>query len=89
MTENFQVVAPREVVACLARSQSKQGPIDMFFTPNPTNVVKGRKEQGRQKTINELCRKELRAKVSEDISKWFYDAEFFSCDHTRKFCYYV
>ena len=57
-----------------SKKPKQKGPMDMFFTPISTNVVKGKKEQGRQKTMNELCRKKLRAKVNEDISKWFYDA---------------
>jgi len=55
----------------------QKGPIDMFFTPNPADVLKARKEskdQGRHKTINELCRKELREKACRDIARWFYDA---------------
>ena len=56
------------------KKPKQKGPMDMFFSPIPTNVVKGNKEQGRQKTMNELCKKELRAKVNEDVSKWFYDA---------------
>jgi len=56
------------------KKPKQKGPIDMFFTPIPTNIVKDRKEQGEQKTMNELCRKELRVKVNEDTSKWFYDA---------------
>lgn len=57
------------------RSKTK-GPIDMFFTPNPADVVKARKEgkdQGRQKTLNEMCRKDLRNKVCRDIARFFYD----------------
>ena len=53
-----------------------KGPLDMFFTPNPTDVVKARKErsdQGRQKTLNEMCRKELRNKVCRDIARFFHD----------------
>ena len=53
-----------------------KGPLDMFFTPNPTDVVKARKErsdQGRQKTLNETCKEELRNKVIRDIARFFYD----------------
>lgn len=47
----------------------------MYYTPNPQDVVKGRKNgQGRQQTINEVCRKELRDKVCHEIGRWFYDA---------------
>lgn len=56
------------------RKKPKQkGPIDMFFTPNPKDTIKGRK-RGKQQTINEVCRKELRDKACQEIAKWFYDA---------------
>ncbi|KAI3507987.1 hypothetical protein L1887_22986 [Cichorium endivia] len=51
----------------------QKGPMDMYFTPNPREAVKGRKE-GRQQTINEVCRKDLRHKVCRDIARWFFDA---------------
>ena len=53
-----------------------KGPLDMFFGPNPADVVKARKEgkdQGRQKTLNETCKEELRNKVIRDIARFFYD----------------
>ena len=37
-------------------------------------VVKARKVQGSQKTINKLYRKEVREKACRDIARWFYDA---------------
>jgi len=48
----------------------QKGPLDVFFAPNPADVVKARKKQGRQKTINKLCRKELREKACGDIARW-------------------
>ena len=47
----------------LLRNRNKKGPLDMFFTTNPVDVAKARKDQGRQKTIGELSRKELREKA--------------------------
>ncbi|XP_039044369.1 uncharacterized protein LOC120183815 [Hibiscus syriacus] len=51
----------------------QKGPIDMYFTPNPREAIKARKE-GRQQTINETCRKNLRDKVCHEIGRWFNDA---------------
>ncbi|KAI3499848.1 hypothetical protein L1887_35662 [Cichorium endivia] len=31
-------------------------------------------KEGRQQTINEVCRKDLRHKVCRDIARWFFDA---------------
>ena len=50
--------------------------MNIFFTPDPADVVKARKEgrdQGRQKTLNKMCKKELRNKVHTDIVRFFYD----------------
>jgi len=58
------------------KRQKTKGPLDMFSTPNPANVVKATKEkrdQGRQKILNKMCRKELRKKVCRDIARFFYD----------------
>ncbi|KAL4586316.1 hypothetical protein LXL04_010952 [Taraxacum kok-saghyz] len=56
------------------RKKPKQkGPIDVFFSPKPEDTLKGKKG-GKQQTINEVCRKELREKACRDIAKWFYDA---------------
>ncbi|KAK9715805.1 hypothetical protein RND81_06G190600 [Saponaria officinalis] len=54
----------------------QKGPIDMFFTPNPKDVVKSRLDGkgGKQPTINEVCRKDLRDKACREIARWFYDA---------------
>jgi len=57
-----------------SKKPRQKDPLDMYHNPNPTNVVKARKYQGRQKTINELCRKELRQKAYRDLTRWFYDA---------------
>ena len=57
-----------------SKKPRQKGPLDVFSAPNPTNIVKGRKEQGRQRTINALCRKELRERACGDIARWFYDA---------------
>jgi len=57
------------------KKQKTKGPLDMFLNSNPTDVVKVRKEgrdQGRQKTLNEMCRKEPRNKVCRDIVRFFY-----------------
>ncbi|CAH1447076.1 unnamed protein product [Lactuca virosa] len=59
------------------RKKPKQKrPIDMFFTPKLEDALKGRKDGkgGKQQTINDVCRKELRAKACREIAKWFYDA---------------
>mgnify|MGYP001082855545 CR=1 FL=1 len=59
------MVGRKVIIACLQRDQT-----------NPADVVKARKEgrdQGRQKTLNEMCRKELRNKVCRDIARFFYD----------------
>jgi len=58
------------------KKQKTKGPLDMFLTPNPMDVVKARKDgrdQGRKKTLNEICSKELRNKVCRDIVRFFYD----------------
>jgi len=52
----------------------QKGPMDTFFTPNLADVVNARKDQGRQKTMNELCRKELREKACRVIARSFYEA---------------
>jgi len=57
-----------------SKKPRQKSPLDVFFAPNPANIVKGRKDQGRQRTINELCRKELRERACGDIARWFYDA---------------
>ena len=57
-----------------SKKPRQKGPLDMYYTPNPANVVKARKDQGRQKTLNELCRKELREKACRELARWFYDA---------------
>ena len=57
-----------------SKRHKQKGPMDMFFTPNPTYAVEATKDQGKQKIINELCGKELREKACRDIARWFYDA---------------
>ena len=74
--ENSQVVVQKVVIACLQRDKRQKNPLDIFFTPKPANIVKAHKEgrgQGRQKTLNEMCRKKLRDKVCKDIARLFYD----------------
>ncbi|CAH1453556.1 unnamed protein product [Lactuca virosa] len=58
------------------KKPKQRGLIDMYYTPNPEGALKGRKEGkgGKQQTINEVCRKELRGKACSEIAKWFYDA---------------
>ncbi|XP_035845963.1 uncharacterized protein LOC110944107 [Helianthus annuus] len=41
--------------------------------PKSQDILKGRKG-GKQQTINEICKKELRDKVCIEIARWFYDA---------------
>ncbi|XP_039003164.1 uncharacterized protein LOC120129826 isoform X2 [Hibiscus syriacus] len=49
----------------------QKGPMDMYFTPNPREAIKARKE-GRQQTINETCRKDLRDKVCHEIGRYSF-----------------
>ncbi|KAL6502448.1 hypothetical protein OROHE_024453 [Orobanche hederae] len=52
-----------------------KGPMDIYFAQNLAKVVEARKkDKGRQTTINEACKKELREKACRDIAKWMYDA---------------
>nr|KAJ0190377.1 hypothetical protein LSAT_V11C800399820 [Lactuca sativa] len=51
----------------------QKGPLDKFYANKPEDKLKGRK-CGKQQTINEVCRKELRDKVCKEIGRWFYDA---------------
>jgi len=58
------------------KKQKTKAPLDMFFTSNLADVLKARKEwrdQGRQNTLNEMCRKDLRNKVCRDIARFLYD----------------
>lgn len=52
------------------RSRVK-GPLDMFVTSTPKDVLKARQER---KGIFGACDKQLRDKVCRDIARWFYDA---------------
>lgn len=52
----------------------QKGPIDRFFTPNPEDVVKCRKDGKVQQSINSVVQKELRDKACIEIARWFYDA---------------
>jgi len=73
---NYQVevVGSKGTNSMASKKHQQKGPLDMFFTPNLADIVKARKNQGRQKPINELYRKELREKAFTDITRWFYDA---------------
>ncbi|KAI3721407.1 hypothetical protein L2E82_32417 [Cichorium intybus] len=52
----------------------QKGPIDRFFTPNPEDVVKCRKDGKVQQRINSVVQKELRDNACIEIARWFYDA---------------
>ncbi|XP_024982487.1 uncharacterized protein LOC112518900 [Cynara cardunculus var. scolymus] len=49
----------------------QKGPLDRFFTPNPEDVIKGKKDGkgGIQQTINAVVRKELRDKACTQIAR--------------------
>ncbi|KAE8672210.1 hypothetical protein F3Y22_tig00111848pilonHSYRG00208 [Hibiscus syriacus] len=51
-----------------------KGPIDMFFTPPPEQVMKSRKDgKMKQPSINEACKKQIREKACMELSNWFFD----------------
>ncbi|GJT27143.1 3-hydroxyisobutyryl-CoA hydrolase 1-like protein [Tanacetum coccineum] len=57
------------------KQKGVKGPMDMFFTPPPEQVVKNHKDgKLKQSTINEICKKELRDKACKELANWFYDA---------------
>ncbi|GKE94513.1 hypothetical protein Tco_1579368 [Tanacetum coccineum] len=56
-----------------SKKSRHKGPMDMFFARKPEDVLTGRKH-GRQQTINEVCKKELRFHACRELAKWFYDA---------------
>ncbi|PWA82082.1 hypothetical protein CTI12_AA179820 [Artemisia annua] len=58
----------------LKNQKGVKGPINMFFTPPPKQVVKNRKDGKKQTTINEIRKKELRDKACKELANWFYDA---------------
>ena len=65
-----------EVEIAPPKKPRQKGPMDMYYTPNPYETVKGRNRKGgKQQTINEVCRKDLRDKVCHEIGRWFYDAQ--------------
>lgn len=55
------------------KKPKQKGPMDKFFAKKPEDILKGRKG-GKQQTINEVCRKDLRDKACKEIARWFYDA---------------
>ncbi|GJT83225.1 3-hydroxyisobutyryl-CoA hydrolase 1-like protein [Tanacetum coccineum] len=57
------------------KQKGVKGPMDMFFTPPPEQVVKNRKDgKMKQSTVNEICKKELQDKACKELANWFYDA---------------
>ncbi|KAL4567924.1 hypothetical protein LXL04_023520 [Taraxacum kok-saghyz] len=72
----YDDVDDEEVEIAPLKKLRQKGPMDMYYTPNPYETVKGRNRKGgKQQTINEVCRKDLRDKVCHDIGRWFYDAQ--------------
>lgn len=61
------------VQANVSKKPREKGFISGYFAPKPEDMLKGRKG-GRQQTINEICKKDLRGKVCREIGRWFYDA---------------
>lgn len=58
-----------------SKKPKEKGPIDLYFTPDAEMVVRSRKEgKGKQTTINEVCKKELRDKACREVARWMYDA---------------
>lgn len=57
----------------VSKNPRGKGLINTYFTPKPEDILKGRKG-GRQQTINEVCKKELRGNACREIGRWFYDA---------------
>ncbi|KAE8703419.1 hypothetical protein F3Y22_tig00110469pilonHSYRG00008 [Hibiscus syriacus] len=55
------------------KKPKQKGPMDKFFAKKPEDILKGRKG-GKQQTINEVCRKDLKDKACKEIARWFYDA---------------
>ncbi|GJZ70672.1 hydroxyproline-rich glycoprotein family protein [Tanacetum coccineum] len=45
-------------------------PMSKYFSRKPQSV----KREGRQQTINRVCKKELRNNACKEMAKWFYDA---------------
>ncbi|GJT12491.1 3-hydroxyisobutyryl-CoA hydrolase 1-like protein [Tanacetum coccineum] len=57
------------------KQKGVKGPMDMFFTSPPEQVVKNRKDgKMKQSTINEICKKDLGDKACKELANWFYDA---------------
>ncbi|XP_059632352.1 uncharacterized protein LOC132274986 [Cornus florida] len=57
-----------------SKMQKQKGPIDLYFTPRPKVVIQKRKEGGKQTTINDACKKELRGRACAAFARWMYDA---------------
>ncbi|GJU78946.1 hypothetical protein Tco_1276016 [Tanacetum coccineum] len=57
---------------CIPKKPRHKGRMDMFFARKPEDVLTGRK-RGRQHTINEVCKKELRFHACRLLAKWFYN----------------
>ncbi|XP_059661220.1 uncharacterized protein LOC132307463 isoform X3 [Cornus florida] len=57
-----------------SKRQKQKGSIDLYFTPRPEIVVQKRKEGGKQTTINDACKKELRRRACAAFARWMYDA---------------
>ncbi|XP_065865459.1 uncharacterized protein [Euphorbia lathyris] len=72
-TEVDDLGEPNSVgIKSIRRKKPKlKGPMDVFFTPDAEKALKDRKL--RQTTINETCKKELRAKACADFARWMYD----------------
>ncbi|KAL4574986.1 hypothetical protein LXL04_021826 [Taraxacum kok-saghyz] len=75
--DEFDDVDEEEVEICGSRKNPppkkprQKGPMDMYYTPNPHETVKARNRKGgKQQTINEVCRKDLRDKVCHEIGSY-------------------
>ncbi|XP_021836188.2 uncharacterized protein [Spinacia oleracea] len=55
----------------LPKKPRHKGPLDMFITSTPKDILQGRKERN---GIFGVCDKELREKTCRHIARWFYDA---------------
>ncbi|XP_059654936.1 uncharacterized protein LOC132301724 [Cornus florida] len=58
-----------------SKKQKQKGPIDLYFTPPPEVVVQNRKnDKGKQTTIDNAYKKELKNRVCQRFARWMYDA---------------
>ncbi|XP_059638415.1 uncharacterized protein LOC132280296 [Cornus florida] len=57
-----------------SKRQKQKGPIDLYFTLRPKVVVQKRKDGGKQTTMNDACKKELRGRACAAFARWMYDA---------------